>query len=293
MEIGRTPMIRPHEDRELFRRSINFTVAETTFQSRLVEKDYFCTVVLQFLGGTPGLVFKGGTCLAKVHTGFYRLSEDLDFVIPMPIDSKRKERSSAIDPAKKAFKKLTSGTTVFRQKEALKGANNSTQYIGVLEYDSFLSDGTESIKFEISLREPLLDPTLSLEARTILLSASTSKQTVDPFGVISISRREAYAEKFRAALTRSEPAIRDYFDIDYAVTRMNLNPAEEDMISLVRKKLAVPGNDIQELSEDRQRALRLQLETELKPVLRSADYEKFDLTRAISFVNEMKKRSTV
>lgn len=286
-------MIRPHEDRELFRRSINFTAAETTFQSRLIEKDYFCSVLLESLVSVPGLAFKGGTCLAKVHTDFYRLSEDLDFVIPMPIDSNRKERSSAIDPAKKAFKKLTSGTTVFREKAALKGANNSTQYIGVLEYDSFLADNPESIKLEISLREPLLESTLSLDTRTILLNPSSNKQAVAPFGVTSISKREAYAEKFRAALTRREPAIRDYFDIDYAITRLNLKPDETDLISLVRKKLAVPGNDMQDLNEDWLKALRLQLEAQLKPVLRAADYEKFDLNRALGFVEEMKKRSSV
>ncbi len=286
-------MIRHHEDRELFRRSINFTAAKTTFQSRLIEKDYFCGAVLEPLGGVAGLVFKGGTCLAKVHTDFYRLSEDLDFVIPMPINSTRKERSSAIDPAKKAFKKLTSGATVFREKAGLKGANNSTQYIGVLEYDSFLTDGTESIKLEISLREPLLEPTLSLDARTILLSPSTTKQTVDPFGVISISRREAYTEKFRAALTRREPAIRDYFDIDYAITQLNLNTSEEGMISLVRKKLAVPGNATQDLNEDWLKALQLQLEAQLKPVLRAADYEKFDLSRALGFVEDMKTKTSV
>lgn len=211
----------------------------------------------------------------------------------MPIDSKRAERSSAIDPAKKAFKKLTSGTTVFREKEDLKGANNSTQYIVVLEYESLLTDGPELIKLEISLREPLLEPTLSLKAKTILLSASSTKQTVDPFGVTSISRREAYAEKFRAALTRREPAIRDYFDIDYAITRLDLDANESDMISLVRKKLAVPGNEMQDLNGDWQKALRLQLEAQLKPVLRSADYKKFDLTRTFRFVEEMKKRSVI
>jgi predicted nucleotidyltransferase component of viral defense system len=35
------------------------------------------------------LVFKGGTCLAKVHAGFYRLSEYLDFTIPSPLDAMR------------------------------------------------------------------------------------------------------------------------------------------------------------------------------------------------------------
>lgn len=284
-------MIHLHEDSIMFREMLNFTAAETTFPARLIEKDYFCTVVLEFLKDMPGLVFKGGTCLAKVHADFYRLSEDLDFVIPMPVDSTQKQRSLTIDPAKVVFKKLSSGSAIFREKKALTGANKSIQYIGELEYDSFLSNTAESIKIEISVREPLLEPTISHKAKTILLSPLTTKQAVDPVGVTSISRREAYAEKFRAALTRREPAIRDYFDIDYAITQLDLNPSEEELTSLVRKKLAVPGNEKQELNTDWLKVLQLQLDAQLKPVLRIADYGKFDLTRAIGFVEEMKKRS--
>jgi predicted nucleotidyltransferase component of viral defense system len=41
-------------------------------------------VLLEYLAAVDeALVFKGGTCLAKVYADFYRLSEDLDFVIPM------------------------------------------------------------------------------------------------------------------------------------------------------------------------------------------------------------------
>ena len=76
----------------MFLEALNFTAAHTGFSAQLIEKDYFCTVLLQYLATTGVLVFKGGTCLAKVHTGFYRLSEDLDFTIPLPVDANRKQR---------------------------------------------------------------------------------------------------------------------------------------------------------------------------------------------------------
>ena len=64
-----------HEDPDMFREAVNFTAAETTFLPRLIEKDYFCTLLLRYLSASDGsLVFKGGTCLAKVYAGFYRLS---------------------------------------------------------------------------------------------------------------------------------------------------------------------------------------------------------------------------
>ena len=53
---------------------------------------------------------------------------------------------------------------------------------------------------------------------------------------------EAYAEKFRAAMTRREPAIRDFFDLAYAVRDMALNTQDAEFISMVATKLAVPGN---------------------------------------------------
>jgi len=61
-------LIRAHEDPVLFREAVNFTAADDT------------------------LVFKRGTCLAKVHADFSRLSEDLDFVISTPVDATRTER---------------------------------------------------------------------------------------------------------------------------------------------------------------------------------------------------------
>ena len=70
------------DDPDLLVQAIEFTARQTGFNPRLVEKDYFCSVVLEYLSTRDGaLTFKGGTCLAKIHGSFYRLSEDLDFSI--------------------------------------------------------------------------------------------------------------------------------------------------------------------------------------------------------------------
>ncbi|MBI4270261.1 MAG: hypothetical protein HY615_07995 [Candidatus Rokubacteria bacterium] len=61
--------LRLHEDLAFFREAVNFTAAQTRFASRLIEKDYFCSVILQHLGAAPELIFKGGTCLAKGRSG--------------------------------------------------------------------------------------------------------------------------------------------------------------------------------------------------------------------------------
>src|SRR5436190_15651680 len=102
MTTTEPPAIRIHEDIDLFREAVNLTAAETKFAARLIEKDYFCTVLLAHFGDAVGeeLVFKGGTCLAKVHADFYRLSEDLDFVISVAADASRPERRKRVQPVK-------------------------------------------------------------------------------------------------------------------------------------------------------------------------------------------------
>src|ERR1035441_10202497 len=103
------------KDPDYFRAAVTFTAQRTAFTPRLVEKDYLCTVLLEYLAATGSqLVFKGGTCLSKVHAGFYRLSEDLDFVIPMPTDASRSARSAQMSGVKKAIHSLERQIPIFR-----------------------------------------------------------------------------------------------------------------------------------------------------------------------------------
>ena len=84
------------------------------FIARLIEKDYFCSLVLGYLQASDAsLVFKGGTCLTKVYTGFYCLSEDLDFVIPVPVETKRPERSRMAAAVKQAVPISLPLSTIF------------------------------------------------------------------------------------------------------------------------------------------------------------------------------------
>jgi hypothetical protein len=107
MNKPKSEIIRLLEDPDFFRAAVNFTAKRTAFPARLIEKDYFCTVLLEFLASmSEALVFKGGTCLAKVYAEFYRLSEDLDFVIPTPIQAKRTERSRQAAALKQVMAEL-------------------------------------------------------------------------------------------------------------------------------------------------------------------------------------------
>ena len=59
---------------------------------------------------------------------------------------------------------------------------------------------------------------------------------------------------------------------------------------LLKKKLQVPENDEIDISATRKRELMSQLETQLKPVLRSADYELFDFEKAFNLITELVSR---
>jgi predicted nucleotidyltransferase component of viral defense system len=278
-------------DPEFFQTAVNFSVRRTGFAARLIEKDFFCSLLLEYLASaSKDLVFKGGTCLAKVYAGFYRLSEDLDFVIPMPADAKRTDRSRKAGVLKHIVTEMPSHLPSFSVIKPLTGANNSTQYITVIGYRSLMSGQPETIKIEVGLREPLLMAAQTNLANAILLNPVSDRPLLNPVSLNCISEKEAFAEKFRAALTRRDVAIRDFYDIEYASRKLGINRGDRELIKLIGQKLSIPGNLPPDVSQQRLNILRQQLEAQLRPVLREKDYSIFDLERAIVIVMEMAGR---
>jgi predicted nucleotidyltransferase component of viral defense system len=279
------------EDPALFREAVAFTASETRFAPRLVEKDYFASVLLRHLDAADaGLVFRGGTCLAKVHARFYRLSEDLDFLVPTPGDASRGDRSARARAAKRAVARIAEALPGLRVVAPLRGANDSRHYAATIGYDTLVSPNAETIKVELGLREPVLTDPVQGEARTLLLDPVSGAPFVPPLRLACISRREAMAEKLRAALTRRDVAIRDFYDVDHAVREMGLRPEDEELAALVRRKLAVPGNAPVDVTEARLAALKHQVRAELRPVLRDSDFAEFDLERAFATVAALARR---
>jgi predicted nucleotidyltransferase component of viral defense system len=151
----------------------------------------------------------------------------------------------------------------------------------------FLTEEAAHIKIEVGLREMPLMPPVQMKARTLLLNPFTRKPLIPDIDVITLSMKEAIAEKLRAALTRLEPAIRDFFDIDYLAYRNKLDLHDRHLFELLTEKLKVPGNPPIDLSPARKEKLKTQVNTELKPVLRPSDFENFDLDRAFSLITRI------
>ena len=276
-----------HEDEALFREAIRYTSAKTGMSELLVEKDYFCSILLSyFQNATTPIVFKGGTSISKIYSDFYRMSEDLDFAISTRIDAKRSERSNTIAPFKNLIATLPSKIPIFSLEQKLTGYNASTQYIAYLIYNSIMGNSGR-IKVEVSLREEMLTKPLIKSARTLMIDPFVGQPLVPEIEVMTMTFDEIYAEKFRAALTRREVAIRDFFDIYYAVFHSMLDYKAPGFIKLVSKKLDVPDNQPIDVSEQRKNELKVQSESQLRPVLRKVDYEIFDLDKAFDIVQSM------
>ena len=287
--MGDRPIVY-HKDTDLFRDALRFTAAETSFSERLIEKDYYCTVALADLAPGTGLAFKGGTCLSKVHANFCRLSEDLDFGLSTSPDARRIVRSKQIGPFKSRLTLIEERLGVLRIVDQLRGFNNSTQYGGRLAYQSVVTAQNEYIKIEISAREPIVETPVHLPVHTLLLDPFRRGSAIAELEIAVLTRREAYAEKLRAALSRRDPAIRDFFDLDQASAVSSIDAADAGLTRLLRQKLSIPGNGPVDVSPEKLDLLRAQLESQLKPVLRSKDFVRFDLDRAFARVAEFATR---
>ncbi len=274
-------MLNLHQAPSEFMAAIQYTFSKLGFRSELIEKDYFCSLILEYLSTIEDnqLIFKGGTMLTKVYNDFFRLSEDLDFTIPITISAKRNERKEAIKPVKDLYKSFERKVPGLYIGSGLMGSNESKQYIGELCYNSVITKGIGKIRFEVSVREPLIDSTLLCEVKTILLNPFTEIAYSPKITLRCFSKFEAYAEKVRAALCRLQPAIRDFFDLDHAIQNGTINLGNKKFRDQVFSKIKVPETNSIDLSETKLNMLRMQIQSELFPTLRAGDYDKFQLDR--------------
>jgi hypothetical protein len=64
---------------------------------------------------------------------------------------------------------------------------------------------------------------------------------------------------------------------------------DQDFLSIVEKKLEVPGNTPIEISLEYKREIGRQLEGQLRPVLRPTDFDTFNLDEAFDLIGRISK----
>ena len=196
----------------------------------------------------------------------------------------RKKRSASAQIAKKCVNEAVKKLALDFSKP-FKGQNENRMYNVEIEYDSLVSEDKGTIEIEFGIQETVLEKK-SLTAKTLLIDSIIQKPVLPDFLVKGLSLKETYSEKIRSALSREKPAIRDIFDVHYAVKNHLIDT--KNMIPMIKHKLNILNRTI-DLSSERKEELLSQLQTDLKPVLRQKDFEEFDFEQAWKWLKNLEK----
>jgi len=220
---------------------------ETKFSPELLEKDYYLTRILHKIAEKQikDFVFKGGTCLNKCYLGFYRLSEDLDFVynkdvknltkiqIKKILDKLRRELFDILNELElKTNKELGEGWKMLTSKE-------DPKIIGleiIANYNSLIDNSVQTIKLEVSFRKKLRKPTRMKAIKHEFIDALGQPILKKDVEIEAIDLTENFAEKFRALIIRKNIAVRDIYDI-YFILKNRILKIDKEIINLILIKI--------------------------------------------------------
>lgn len=282
-----------HSDKNEFLKVLERASAQTGFPLRMLEKDYYITIVLSKINElSKELIFKGGTCLSKIYYSYYRLSEDLDFTLKLAGASTRTTRSNAIKPVKEKLKPFLKNFGMSIDGIEKAGHRESTQYIFYLDYDSVVLNKKESIKLEIGLRFNPFLPAALKNVNHKFLHPFTKEPLFDAGSVNCLSLKELVAEKLRAAATRETIAARDFYDLGYLL-KEKFDFKDKELLSLFKKKLEEDkfSSDLKKYSVNLGRAekeingMKARIGDELFPVLTIDEQKTFDMEKTLDKLN--------
>ncbi len=217
------------------------------FSVKLLEKDYHLTRILHKIAEKQikDLVFKGGTCLNKCYLGFYRLSEDLDFIYNQDVSNLSKlQIKKILDGLRRNLFKTLDELEFNTNKELGKGwkmltSKENPKIVGleiITIYNSLIDSSFQTIKLEISFRNKLIKPTKMKKIKHEFVDALGEPILKKDVEIEVIDLSENFAEKFRALVTRKNVAIRDIYDI-YFILGNNILKIDKETIELILIKI--------------------------------------------------------
>lgn len=284
-----------HTNKTEFLRILETTSAQTGFPLRLLEKDYYITILLSGITHlSEDLVFKGGTCLNKVYYSYYRLSEDLDFVMKLPSNKlSRTAKRKIIKPVKDSIQSYADSYGMKIDNVDSAGHNESSQYIFYADYNSAILGDPQAIKLEIGIRfNPILGVTKQ-KIRHKFLHPFTKEPLFEGGAVNCLALKEVVAEKMRAAATRLTIAPRDFYDIAFLI-KIGFDFQDKSLWQLFKHKLKEdnydPGLVRYRINMGRSEAeikeMASRVEAELLDVLTPNERKLFDLEKTLRLFND-------
>ncbi len=277
-------------DKEKLKDLVNKISTTQSFRPLAVEKDYYLSLLLSDVNSqlSDKIIFKGGTLLNKAYLNYHRLSEDLDFAYDGVLTS-RPMRSRAIDPIIEKMPEFLKNHGFTSENPRGEGFNNSIQYVFKAQYSSVISNKNEEIKIEISLREPLVVPPVKTTIKHFFQDPITGKDIIPQGKVLSLSYKEAVAEKLKAAITRKDVAIRDYYDL-WHIDERGFDFKDPQFIQIFKRKLAIEKYRAEYwntfgLNNEKIAALNEQVQNQLQPMIRTN--EEYDLNKTFTRFNKI------
>jgi predicted nucleotidyltransferase component of viral defense system len=201
------------------RRELLVKARERYLPLNMIEKDYVLGWVLFGVRQISGLVFKGGTALAKVYfPETWRLSEDLDFAAGPEGWGELPEQIAG------ALKEVSDKSGIGL---AVKSQHSNPCYLQLkIQYSGPL--GKNWLKVDVTQDPPI--------AKVLSKPLSRSYSDYPDFKVQIESIEEIFAQKLRALVERKK--VRDYYDI----WRMTQQKVDRDQLArLFAEKLKAKG----------------------------------------------------
>ncbi len=181
-----------------------------------IEKDYIISWLLWGIYNNTllkhALIFKGGTCIKKIHIEGYRYSEDMDFTINPDIENEI-SNDSMYTAFNKVFAKIREAANIdLSISDESKDIHKSTKSIKFyVDYVGPLGGNGDRVKLDITRGEKL---EFDVEHRTIRNQYSDLVEE-DGFTVQCYNLKEVVIEKMAALMGRTLP--RDLYDFEYLI----------------------------------------------------------------------------
>jgi len=225
----------------------------------IIEKDYHLHELLQEISKDPylrgGLVFKGGTCLVKAYSGYYRFSEDIDFTWAgqerwSSVSANRRndlcaeEAEKVVHHLKDITDRIGMSFSGEKRGEDVHLSSGGKMLTVHPSYPSALSKMMASVKIEVNFYDVLVHPCQEKVLGTYMDSADFQELAVlheDQFRTYSTpvmmtcyDSREIFIEKCRALMTRKVYKPRDSLDL-YQMRQMMGYAVPDHRDGIVRK----------------------------------------------------------
>jgi len=261
------------------------------FNETIFEKDFYLTVILHYLTKAhPEITFKGWTCLNKVFFPYFRLSEDLDFMMCSsdPLVDSTSKRQNFAQKMRSAMKHIveTLGRELNAEGEQHKKAQGhkhlkSKKYTYLkylLTYPSLINWTPQHIKIELTYTEKQYFPAHQGNIQSLFIDPFFEKPLFPTETIRCLALEEMMSEKIRACLSRRVPAIRDFFDVRY-VRQQGVDIS--DLKPIITEKLK--ENEGWNTINDQFEVLQSQIANDLVPMLGTTEIS-FDLKEIYDYI---------